>query len=175
MAQRFFVIPSYTSIMYFEVYPDALPHVQWADLRQVREFFGLEALQPRNGFISVDVAESLTGLLWGANAGLVAESWAAAGYLGIIMGSMTFGIFGFVVDRYTAQRLGQINLTPLPVYYWLGLLVYGNSAMLYALVEHGLWFVPFLYCFAIERAMKSSTNGLYMPVMPTVKPPRSLA
>ncbi len=183
---RFFVVPAYTSMMYFEVYPFRLPHVEWADLRPVRELFGTTSLQPANGLIAIDVAESLTGIRWSPNAGIVAESWAAAGYLGVVLGTLALCAFGFVVDRNTSQRLGKINMTPLAIYYWLGLLVYGNSALLYALAEHGLWFVPFLYCFAIDRATRmlrrrrqalatqranrTSAGSIYLPGAPPVKP-----
>jgi hypothetical protein len=148
--ERFFIIPTSTSCMYFEVYPDLHPFVYWADLRPVREMFGIQHLAPLSGVLSGDVAFLLTGFRYNANASFVAESWAAAGFVGVAVGTVFFAGFCFAVDRFTSKRASGHDCEPLSMYYWLGFTVYGNSAVLYCIFEHGLWLVPFIYFRMLE-------------------------
>jgi len=151
VVERIFMTPSNVSCMYFEVYPDLRPFVEWSDIRPVRLLLGNEALMPPEGSISIEVAKTLTGVAANFNAAFVAQSWAAAGYPGVIIGALLVAGFCFAVDRFTAWVGRGIVLFPLATYYWLGFGSFGNGSFMTCVIELGLWLVPPFYCLVLAR------------------------
>lgn len=148
---RIFGIPSYTSCLYFDVYPDVLPHVNWADFRPVRLILGNDSLLPLEGSLSIDVAVATSGFLYNANAAFIAGSWAEAGYLGVGVVTLIMATFCVVLDRSCARVRRRLSLRPLAIYYWLGFVIYGNSGFINVVLDHGLWLVPVFYCQVLGR------------------------
>lgn len=148
---RMFTVPSSVSCMHFEVYPNLLPYVQWSDITPVRMLAGNDALMPENRFISIDVAQALTGVKFNANASFLAESWAAAGYFGVVVGTLIMASFCVGTDYFVMRAGRTISLLPLGIYYWLGITSFGNVSFITCVVQYGLWFVPGFYCLVFAR------------------------
>lgn len=151
VSARIFVMPAYGSAAYFEVYPDMIPHTHWLDLRPVRLLFGSGTATPPGDSISINVAEALTGFRFNANAAFVGVSWAASGYLGVIVGTLIVALFCFMTDRFVIRMRHSVSLLPLGIFYWLGFVGYGNGPFLICLVHMGLWLVPVFYCLVLAR------------------------
>jgi hypothetical protein len=146
---RVFEIPSSTTLMHFEVYPDYLPHMYWTDLTPVRAFLGNRSLMPGDDPISIEVARALTGQSFNANASMVGEAWACAGYAGVALETVVMAMTCFLLDS-MARRAGRTrSLLPLGVYYWLGFPVFGNISIFPIIVQQALWLVPALYCLVL--------------------------
>lgn len=169
---RIFVMPGYGSAMYFEAYPDLIPHTQWSDLRPVRLLLGNGSITPTEGSISTDVAKALTGSSFNANAAFVGVSWAAAGYFGVVVGTLIVALFCFLTDRFTMKARHAISLLPLGIFYWLGFVGYGNGSFLICLIHEGLWLVPGFYCLVLarRRTARTSAREKAPPPLSTVAP-----
>ncbi len=152
---RIILVPANTSCMHFEVYPDLCPHVFWTDLTPVRLWLGATPVLPPNESISMQVASVLTGSSFNANASIVGESWASAGYWGVVTETVVMGLFCFLVDRFMARTARGISLLPLGIYYWFGFGVFGNGTFIPCVVQHALWLVPGFYCLVLHRQRPS--------------------
>lgn len=141
---RFFVIPPYTSSMYFYVYPETNPHVHFSTIRLVSSLFGIPPLT-YSGAVSVDVAEAISGLRYNANACMVADGWANWGYAGVIGVSMAASLVFLAMDHYLRSLRARMDVTPLLLFFWTCVVSFGNTAFLNIVISNALWFVPFIY------------------------------
>lgn len=152
---RIFAVPSYATLMHFEAFPDTLHHVFWTDLTPVRLLLGNKSLMPGDDSISVEVAQALTGNRFNANASIVGEAWACAGFWGVAIEISVMAAFCFVTDRMTARAGRGMSLLPLSIYYWLGFVSFGNVSALPSIIQHALWLVPAFYCLVLPRQARA--------------------
>jgi len=148
---RFFQIPPYTSSMYFYVYPETNPFVEFSTVRVVSTILGLPQMT-YSGAISVDVAEAISGLRYNANACMVADGWANWGYAGVIGVTCAASGAFLAIDHYMRVLRRFVDVTPLTLFFWTCLVSFGNTAFLNIVVSNALWFVPFVYPFVFWQS-----------------------
>jgi hypothetical protein len=141
---RMFLIPDYASAMHFEVYPEIKPYVRFTGMRTVAKFLG-EETAPEMGSIALEVARTLTGQTYNANAGLIATAWANGGFLGIIFITALCAILGYAIDRRLIAARNRVDIKPMLIFLWLPAINYGNNAFENVVNGHALWLIPFIY------------------------------
>lgn len=147
---RIFLVPSITSLMHFDVYPDMLPHVEFSNSGLVQSIFDVKNKTIYGG-IGLDVAMKKTGLYYSANANAVASAWAQGGaYMVGFISFIACSLF-FLIDRYIWRRRALILSYPLVIYYLFWFIPFGNTAFENVILTSSLWFIPVVYPFFFKK------------------------
>jgi hypothetical protein len=146
---RTVLVPAEGTLMHFQTYPEKLPFVNFGSMRLIADMFDIRTA-PINGSIALDVAQAMTGLLYNANAGIVANAWANAGFTGVIAYTMLAGVLFVAIDDYVVRGLSLAPAAPLAIYYASRCISFGNSSLEDSVITCGLVYIPFIYVFLVR-------------------------
>jgi hypothetical protein len=149
--ERFFLVPAYTGSLYCQVYPELLPHVWFTTIAAVAALLNIPP-QTQLGVISLDVAEAMFGKAFNANSSMVADAYANAGYMGVVLVCVGVFVFFTIVDRFVSKVRERHDITPVIIFYWSCIISFGNGASVFVIMANALWFIPLVYPVIFRQA-----------------------
>lgn len=147
LADRTFLIPTGTSSYYYHLFPDRFPY-----RGLLRSFQMGSEVENDVGFL--DVAEAAMGERIGANACFVPIGYSGAGFLGVLVVSIVYGVIAVSADRLLNRLEPRLRFIGILLNFY-GIIGLSSTPLLASVVAYGFGLSTFIFYFIMAPKRKN--------------------